>query len=130
MATTSGADAWFFSGLILTSLATAIYAPGVLLGLVAMVMPVPEAWSVDPRRVSGLLVTAAVIVFLLGVGCQIAMVGHMARYQSGWLTAGTFSVGLAGSLFNGGVLLGLGYLCLRRAGANKSAKEVSEAPQP
>jgi hypothetical protein len=76
-----------------------------------------------------LLVTGAIVVVLLRFGYTITVVGQLSHYPSVWFRAGTFSGNLAYTLFEGGILLGLGYLCLLRAKALESRQEVAQQPE-
>jgi hypothetical protein len=122
--TEPAADAWTFSGLILASLSNAIFLPGVLLGLLTIVVPLSSRGPLDPRRVFSLLVTGAIVVVLLRSGYSIASVEQLSYYPHVWFKAGTFCENLAYALFEGGVLLGLGYLCLHRAKALEPRQEI------
>jgi len=124
------AGGWGLSMTILFYLSGVAYYPGVLLGLAALAIP---EWTDSPagaHRVFRLLVIAAVVVVLLGVGLVVSTVAGQPYPQSGWRTASEVSRMLAGDLFSGALLLGLGYLCLRRARATESFKEVMQQSEP
>jgi hypothetical protein len=124
------AGGWGLSTTMLFYLSAVIYYPALLLGLAALAIP---EWIDSPAgayRVFRLMVIAAVVLVLLGVGQAVSMVAGLSHPESGWQTASQVSYMLAGDLFSGTLLLGLGYLCLRRAGSNKSAEQVSEVPEP
>ncbi|MBM4444576.1 MAG: hypothetical protein FJ020_04625 [Chloroflexi bacterium] len=120
---------------ILIYLSGVAYYPGVLLGLAALVIP---AWTDSPagaHRVFRLLVIGAVALVLLGIGQVVTYaalhLGPTYTYpESGWRIASEVSRMLAGALFSSALLLGLGYLCLRRARATDSTGEVTQQPEP
>jgi len=129
------AGGWGLSMNVLFHLSAVIYYPGVLLGLAALAIP---AWTDSPagaHRVFRLLVIGAVVLVLLGIGQVVTYaalyLGPTYTYpESGWRVASEVSRMLAGALFSSALLLGLGYLCLRRAGANKSAEQMPGVPEP
>ena len=130
-ATAEQAGAWEMAETIMYSLGHAVFYPGLLLGLAAMVVPPSSGRTADPRRVFRVLVIAAVAMVLLGVGQAVTIVHKWSGHydQLGWNTAGEVSYQLVGQLFLGGVLLGLGYLCLRRAEAFESSQEIAQQPE-
>jgi hypothetical protein len=129
------AGGWGLSMTVLFCLNGVIYYPGVLLGLAALAIP---QWTDSPagaHRVFRLLVIAAVVLVLLGIGQVVTYaalnLGPTYTYpESGWRVAGEVSRMLAGALFSSALLLGLGYLCLRRARTAESPAAPAEVPEP
>jgi hypothetical protein len=121
---------WRLVQTLLPFLSLVVFYPAVLLGLAALAIP---QWTDSPagaHRVFRWLVAAAVVLVLVGIGQVVSTVVGYPYPQSGWQTASEISHMLAGDLFSAGVLVGLGYLCLRRAGATRSPEEAPEVPQP
>jgi hypothetical protein len=129
------AGGWGLSMTLLFHLSAVIYYPGLLLGLAALAIP---QWTDSPagaHRVFRLLVIAAVVLVLLGIGQVVTYaalhLGPTYTYpESGWRMASEVSRMLAGALFSSALLLGLGYLCLRRARAIESPAAPAEVPEP
>jgi hypothetical protein len=127
------ADAWRVTRISLFSLIHAIVYPGVLLSLAVLAVPSVVGGPAGVHRVFRVLVIAAIALVLVGVGEAITEIGQWSnsRYpDSRWYAAGSVSSGLAGAVFQAGVLVGLAYLCLRRSGALESPEAPPEAPEP
>jgi hypothetical protein len=113
-------NGWSVGSMVLMFAGYAIYRPGVLLGIAALILAQSRTARGRAAKTAWPLFMLSVAVIIVGVGRAICEVGsdYYAHMETlGWSTAQT-AFGLLGrSLLQAGTLAGLAYLCGHQVGS-------------
>lgn len=93
---------------------SAVYAPAVLLGFVALLLVRYDERRAQAIKMTRLIMIAALLLVLSGLGEAVCLVGQFfsdeSSMMSGWYVASQAFSFMVSVLFEGGVLVGLVYL--------------------
>jgi hypothetical protein len=112
---------------------SAVYAPAVLLGFVALLLVRSDQRRSQAIRLTRLIMIAVVLLILSGFGQVVCLAGQALSdefaYISGWSVAGQAFSFTANVVFESGVLLGLVYI-FRQMQHRYDARQLFQHDQP
>lgn len=125
-------NGWSVATMVVTLTGNAIYLPGVLLGLAALILAQSKTTRGRAARMTRTLLVLGGIVVMLGIGrafCEAASDYYSQQETLAWPTAQTGLGVLGRALFHAGVLAGLAYLSRQRP-EPRSVDEATSSERP